>query len=113
MNLNKDHFGIRILQIGPVEPKLWKIREMAVVWNQKTAVLYNTVDFRKSTGLYNTSVFWFLTIAISRKICGIVTQIWGIVQYRRFLVLTLAIWQNFEQYWIFPFRILLLWFSGI
>ena len=26
--------NVKILKIGPVEPKLWKIREMAV-WNQK------------------------------------------------------------------------------
>ena len=78
MNFNAVSKNVKILQIGPVEPKLWKIREIAVVWNQKTAVLYNTADFRKSTVLYNTSVFWFHIIAISRKICGIVDfQIFG------------------------------------
>ena len=52
-------------------PQIWVtipqiFREMAVVWNQKTEVLYNTVDFRKSTVLYNTAVFWFHNGAISR-----------------------------------------------
>ena len=53
-------------------PKLRKIREVAVV----------TLDFRKFT----ESVFWFHTTAISWKMFGIVTQIYGIVQHRRFWV---------------------------
>ena len=52
-------------------PQIWVtipqiFHEMAIVWNQKTEVLYDTVDFRKSTVLYNTAVFWFHNGAISR-----------------------------------------------
>ena len=32
MNFNAISKNVKILQIGPVEPKLWKIREINVVW---------------------------------------------------------------------------------
>ena len=31
-NFNAISKNVKILQIGPVEPKLWKIREINVVW---------------------------------------------------------------------------------
>ena len=32
MNFDAISKNVKILQIGPVEPKLWKIREIKVVW---------------------------------------------------------------------------------
>ena len=32
MNFDAISKNVKILQIGPVEPKLWKIREINVVW---------------------------------------------------------------------------------
>ena len=90
MNFDAVSKNVKSLKIGS-RTEVMKNSSNCWSQNHKTAVLYNTVDFRKSEVLYNTAVFLVPTTAISQKICGIVTQICGIVQYRRFLVLTLVI----------------------
>ena len=53
MNFDAVSKNAKILKIGPVEPKLQKIRQIVIGEIRRDTVLYNTA-YRRDTVLYNT-----------------------------------------------------------